>query len=138
MTPEAMAALHAACFPNRPWSAAEFAQLTEARGMIWLTSPDNDGLMFVQSIPPEAEILTIAVAPHAQRKGVARSLIADMCDRLLSAGVTTLFLEVAEDNTAARGLYANAGFAESGRRKAYYPRAEQPAADAVILRKSLA
>ena len=49
-----------------------------------------------------------------------------------------MFLEVAEDNRAARALYAAAGFASVGRRPAYYAR--PGAADAVaalILRRDL-
>ncbi len=51
----------------------------------------------------------------------------------LAAGAQTLWLEVAEDNAAARALYAAAGFEEAGRRRRYYPRANGPV-DALTLR----
>lgn len=135
MTPEAMAALHARCFPARPWTPAEFEQLVQSRGAIWHSSPDHDGLILAQCAPPEAEILTVAVAPESRRKGVARGLIDGLVSALPSVNVSELFLEVAEDNAAARALYAATGFAETGRRKAYYPRRDGPAADALILRR---
>lgn len=137
MTPEAMAALHALCFPDRPWSAAEFAQLTQARGMICHTSPGHDGFILAQCVAPEAEILTIATAPEARRKGIARGLVEGLFTALPAVDVSELFLEVAEDNAAARALYAATGFAEAGRRRGYYPRHGRAAADALILRRSL-
>jgi ribosomal-protein-alanine N-acetyltransferase len=45
---------------------------------------------------------------------------------------------VAEDNAAARALYAKAGFTTEGRRKAYYARSGAPAVDAFILGLNLA
>lgn len=137
MTPEEMAALHARCFSVRSWSVAEFEQLVQARGMIWLTSRDNDGLIFAQYLPPEAEILTVAVSPEARRKGIGRELIDGLLSVLPAVKVSELFLEVAEDNAAARALYESCGFAEAGRRKGYYPRGQGPAVDALILRRTL-
>jgi ribosomal-protein-alanine N-acetyltransferase len=44
-----------------------------------------------------------------------------------------LFLEVAESNGAAIALYKQTGFADVGRRKAYYVRAGAPPEDALML-----
>lgn len=52
-------------------------------------------------------------------------------------GAKTMFLEVAEDNHAARALYQNFGFAMVGRRPGYYARKEQTAMDALILSVAL-
>ena len=106
--------------------------------MIWRVSPNQNGFVFAQSVAPEAEILTIAVAPEARRTGVARALMANLLTDLPTAGVSDLFLEVADDNTAARALYHAIGFETAGRRRGYYPRGNAPAADALILRKALA
>ena len=46
------------------------------------------------------------------------------------------FLEVAEDNAAARALYRAAGWNETGRRRGYYPR-PGGALDAITLAKPL-
>ena len=45
-----------------------------------------------------------------------------------------IWLEVAADNAAARGLYAALGFIEYGRRSKYYKRAGNLAVDAVLMR----
>lgn len=48
-------------------------------------------------------------------------------------GATRLFLEVAEDNAAARALYDRLGFEPAGRRPRYYSRPNGPAVDALLL-----
>lgn len=137
MTPDALAALHARCFPERPWSAAEFSGLIRAPGMVWKTASGQDAFAFARCVPPEAEIITIGVAPEARRRGVARGLMVSLLDVLRGMGVTEIFLEVAEDNTAGRALYAGFGFSQTGRRKMYYARPGGPAVDAVIMSKLL-
>ena len=137
MTPEEMAALHARAFPDSPWSAAEFARLTQARGMVWMVNRDKTGLAFVQYVPPEAELLTLAVDPAARRRGVATDLLRDLFSVLPSVKVDTLFLEVAEDNAAACALYLGESFDLVGRRAGYYARAGTPAVDALIMRRRL-
>lgn len=81
----------------------------------------------------EAEVLTIATRPSAHRKGVARTAMKAATARLTSLGVERVFLEVAEDNVAARGLYESLGFEDVGRRKAYYERGIYPRMDAIIM-----
>ena len=47
-------------------------------------------------------------------------MLARLCEELGSLGISRLFLDVAESNTSARALYDAAGFAQTGRRRAYY------------------
>ena len=56
--------------------------------------------------------------------------------RLAGMGVRSLFLEVDEGNAAARRLYERAGFAEVGRRKAYYQKADGSAATALVMKRT--
>ena len=79
----------------------------------------------------EAEILTIGVA--ARRQGIARALMAAALERARAQGARTMFLEVAADNGAARGLYEMLGFAPAGLRQGYYA----GGADALLLRLEL-
>lgn len=138
MTPEAMAALHAQCFPDRPWSAAEFAGLLDSRHTLLLESPRGDGFILARAVPPEAEILTLAVAPAARRQGIGAGLVSALLSALAARGVTELFLEVADDNLAARALYRSFGFRETGRRRDYYARSDGGRSDAVLMARAVA
>lgn len=77
----------------------------------------------------EAEVLTIATRPSALRQGVARTAMTAAITHAGALGVERVFLEVAEDNLAARGLYESLGFVDVGRRKAYYERGSHPHKD---------
>jgi len=66
------------------------------------------------------DLLRIGVAPSAQRRGLARSLLAALVDRATSAGAQRMLLEVSEENRPALALYAAEGFTEVDRRPRYY------------------
>ena len=57
--------------------------------------------------------------------------------KLGGVGARRVFLEVAEDNRAARGLYSAYGFAGVGRRAGYYGGTADTRADALILARDL-
>lgn len=132
MTPEALADIHAACFPARPWAAAELEALASEAGAV-LQSHESKGFALARMTLDEAELLTIAVLPEAQGQGIGGALLEALVAQLQARDVAQLFLEVAEDNAAARTLYARASFEEIGRRKGYYARAGAPAVDALVL-----
>lgn len=83
---------------------------------------------------PEAELESIAVAPAWQRRRVAHSLFMSLAAYLRGRLAESVFLEVRVSNRPARNLYRSLGFAEAGRRKAYYT---DPTEDAVVLRLDL-
>lgn len=95
------------------------------------------GFVLARSAADEAEILSIAVHSTARRQGLGRALLEAALVEAASRGAKAMFLEVAVDNRAGLGLYTALGFAEAGRRRAYYPRAGGPAADALILKVDL-
>lgn len=124
-----LAALHAPSF-HSPWDEAAFADLLGQTGVF--AAATGEGFILCRVILDEAEILTLSVLPAARNRGLAGRLVASAATIARTAGADRLFLEVAEDNTAARALYARAGFVQTGRRKAYY---ETPTGrtDALIL-----
>ncbi|MFT3688752.1 GNAT family N-acetyltransferase [Paenirhodobacter sp.] len=128
MTPADLAALHARCFTTpRPWSEGEFRDLLAAPFTFLLTAPQ--GFLLGRVIAGEAELLTLAVAPEARRRGTGRALLAGFAETARARGADSAFLEVAEDNAPARALYAAAGWREAGRRRGYY----HPGIDALVL-----
>lgn len=136
MTPEVLAALHGSAFTApRPWSAAEFTALLNSPHVFLLTKPK--AFLLARVIADEAEILTLAVAPTARRRGSARVLIAEFMAEATHRGAQSAFLEVAADNTPARALYAQAGFAEVGRRRGYYAAQDGSQVDALVLKTAL-
>ena len=132
---EILARLHQGCFPES-WNAADFAGLLANPATLGRIAmgPDGEPMAFllVSRVLDEAEILTLAVLPGHRRKGVASLLLARFGEELGSLGVGRLHLEVAAGNAPARALYAAAGFAEAGRRKAYYGNGE----DALLLSRA--
>ena len=135
---ERLAELHAAAF-ERGWSAADIAALTASPGGFVLTVGDlsPEGFILCRAVGGEAEILTLAVAPAARRRGLARGLVEAAEAMARAAGASAMFLEVADDNLPAVGLYAACGFVPVGRRRGYYERGSAPAADAIVMRRDL-
>lgn len=130
MTPAALAALHARAF-DAPWSEAEFSALLAQPGVMAVHR--EAGFLLLRVVLDEAEILTLAVEPDARRRGIGRDLVAEAARSAAAVGVVRLFLEVAEDNAAARGLYLAAGFTQAGRRRGYYARTGASDEDALVL-----
>lgn len=136
MTPDALADIHARCFETpRPWTATEFAALLGAKG-VFLHSMEA-GFALGREVVGEVELLTLAVQPDHQRRGHGRVLLTGFETESIRLGATQSFLEVSQVNAAARALYHSAGYAESGRRPAYYTAQTGPKIDAIVMRKPL-
>ena len=130
-----LATLHAESIAP-PWSADTFATLLDQPGVAgWIAVEQEEpvGLMLARVAADEAEILTLAVLPRARRQGIARDLMAQLVTWAATVQAARLFLEVAEDNVAARGLYERSGFALVGRRNDYYA----PGNDALLLVRTI-
>lgn len=132
-----LVALHARAF-EKPWSADEFAKLLQNPTTFALVSPAVAPVGFILgwAVAGEAEILTVAVAPEARRQGVGRELVTAAAAAAIVRGASSIHLEVAEDNGAARALYAGLGYQETGRRGGYYAGAGAPV-DAILMRRDL-
>lgn len=135
MTPEALAALHARAGGDRPWSAAEFADLLAAPGAV--LAGDGRAFALGRVAADEAEVLMVATDPDHRRRGLASAALAALEAEAALGGAARAVLEVAEDNHAARGLYASRGYAPVGCRSGYYVRPGAPACSALILARPL-
>ena len=133
-TAKRLADLHAQAF-DAPWSVEAFADLLDQAG-VFAMATDN-GFILIRVVADEAEILTLAVRPHDRQRGLGRALVEHGAVEATRRGAVRLFLEVAEDNAAARAFYARTDFVEAGRRVGYYARADGPATDALVLVRDL-
>ena len=134
-----LAAIHAEAFDRpgeTPWNAAAFADLLTQAGVFAVEAPD--GFILMRVVADEAEILTLAVRPVARRGGQGGRLVGEGVLAAAARGAARVFLEVAEDNVAARALYGRAGFVEAGRRPGYYAAADGGRRDALLLALNLA
>jgi tRNA threonylcarbamoyladenosine biosynthesis protein TsaB len=137
-----LAALHAEAFAGQStelWSEQSLRELLAMPGALALLATQGGeqpvGFILLRLAADEAEIITLAVQPQLRRQGVARRLLTVGLAKVTGRGALQCFLEVADTNTAARGLYASAGFAEVGRRPGYYRDATGASRDAILMRK---
>jgi [ribosomal protein S18]-alanine N-acetyltransferase len=130
-----MAVLHASSFA-RPWDEAAMAQFIAVPDTVCLIASAGgspSGMLIARRAADEADLLTLAVAPHCRRAGLGRALLERAITMLQEAGATRLFLEVGEGNDAALGLYRSLGANPVGRRARYY----ESGADAAIFSLAL-
>jgi ribosomal-protein-alanine N-acetyltransferase len=133
-----LARLHQAVFAQG-WDARALKDLAGGGAVALVAGQPGgiEGFILIRVAADEAEILTLAVALVARRKGRARALVAQAAQAAAEAGATRLYLEVGVGNDAARGLYAGLGFRETGRRAGYYRVSGKPPEDALILAAAL-
>ena len=124
-----LANLHQKCFPHKPWSADDFADLKKS-GCEIIAS--QHGFIVYRQTLDEAEIITIGVHPDARRTGIAAAMLGIMQGDLKKSGVKHIFLEVAANNLPARRLYEQDGFVQIGMRPKYYD-----GQDAIMMRKDI-
>lgn len=135
----ALAALHTQAFTlPAPWSARDFQAFQDDPTSFWEWNYALDGQLagfaLFRQIADEAELLTLAVAPHMRRKGIGRAVLLAGVQRLRGRA-RMCFLEVARTNIAARAMYEQAGFVQVGLRKGYYrPDDCKAPVDALVLR----
>lgn len=121
--------LHKACFPHKPWTAQDFADLKKS-GCEIIAS--QNGFAVWRVVADEAEIITIGVHPDARKNGIASAMLTLIEDDVKKHGGNKIFLEVAENNTAARALYEVNGYKQIGTRPKYYDEI-----DAILMEKTL-
>lgn len=120
---EAITAIQDACPTASHWPPQDYLAYSL---LIALLNGRPVGFLCTREVAGEAEVLNLAVAPHARRQGVARALFA----RFATTFRGTVFLEVRESNSDARALYNSLGFKVLTLRKLYY---DNPIETAIVL-----
>ena len=141
---ESLSEIHAGSF-SRGWSPSEFesllvqpgthALIAHSRGILGKKSAA--GFILYRLAADEAEILTVAVARAARRRGVGRALLDDALRHAYRAGAVRMFLEVEDTNRAAIALYRRTEFHEAGRREGYYREGRTTPAGALVMLRQL-
>lgn len=119
------------------WSAAQLLTLFALPSARVCLARDGDrpcGFYAARIAGPESELLLLAVDPVWRGRGVGRRLIDDWQNWAADEGAEDYFLEMRADNSAAN-LYREAGFAECGRRPAYYRGGDGVVRDAITMRR---
>ncbi|WP_091785168.1 ribosomal protein S18-alanine N-acetyltransferase [Pedococcus dokdonensis] len=136
---DAVVALETSLFPDDAWTAASvWAELAARPRRSYVVVESSDGELAgyggVDLGGEVADIMTMAVAPHAQGHGLGRRLLDELVARAVADHAAYLMLEVRADNGPARKLYDSTGFETISVRKRYY----QPGdVDAIIMRLKL-
>ena len=135
-----LASLHAGCFADS-WSPQSMLDVLQAPGTFGFIAEISDappiGLALARVAVDDAELLTLGTEPGWRRGGIARRLVTATLREARTRGAKRLFLEVAEDNRAARALYETESFRIVGRRRGYYVKLGGPPTDALTMRREL-
>ncbi|MDR2000450.1 MAG: ribosomal protein S18-alanine N-acetyltransferase [Zoogloeaceae bacterium] len=123
------------CAHRFPWTRGNFDDSFKAGHSAWVLREGNVligyGLLMMSG--DDADLLNITIAPEAQRRGWGLLLLDHLFTVARRHGATRMILEVRQGNDAALALYRHAGFAEIGRRRAYYQGKE----DAIVMAHEL-
>ena len=132
--------LHAECFDEARWDqrvVTKILALPGAYGFIVLEHEVPAGFVLARVAADDCEILSLGVRRASRQSGLGRELLRAALSFANVSKARAVHLEVAEDNTAARHLYAVEGFSVTGRQRGYYRRAGYPEIAAPVLSRDL-
>ncbi len=135
---DAVVAVEVRAYPY-PWSRGNFIDSLAAGYAAKLARGEDGGLVgYFIAMPgvDELHLLNLTVAPEPQGRGHGGALLQAVVAQAAALPAARLLLEVRESNQRARRLYAGHGFAEVGRRRAYYP-ARHGREDAIVMSLAL-
>ncbi|MBL8806835.1 MAG: GNAT family N-acetyltransferase [Rhodospirillales bacterium] len=121
---DVLSAMHRETFDDG-WSPDAMREVMRSPGTFALLAAEGDspaGFAIGRRAADEAELLSIGVLAGYRRFGVGRALVVALAACVPRA--RAMFLEVGEDNPAARALYTSMGFVVVGRRPDYYRRGD--------------
>lgn len=135
----ALDALEQRLFPDDAWSQATWwSELAGRPRRSYVVEEDSSGAVVayggVDLGGEVADVMTMAVAPEAQGRGLGRAVLEELVARARADSAEHLMLEVRADNEPARKLYDSNGFEVLTVRRRYY----QPGdVDAIVMRRVL-
>ncbi len=118
------------------WTRRQFEAEVRGPGSLFLVAEDGGGIAgygVLWKVPPEAQLLNLAVDRKRARKGVGRELLQALSIMAKGGGCAVMTLEVSARNAPALTLYEKTGFRVVGRRPKFY----NDGSDAVLMDLSL-
>ncbi|HEV2221777.1 MAG TPA: ribosomal protein S18-alanine N-acetyltransferase [Candidatus Acidoferrales bacterium] len=137
---DAVIEIQTQCREASQWPRREYellaAPVANDTAPCWVAENDGrvDGFLVARKLTDEMEILNLAVAVAARRKGIASQLLREAMNWAAKNGVSKVHLEVRASNAPAKAFYQSHGFHSTGKRPNYY---RDPPEDALLLRTSL-
>lgn len=106
----------AAQLARAPWARMVRTRQVTLFGL-WRAAGDKARFLLSakSDVPVRPRILSLAVRPAAQGRGIGRQLLSSGIASLQERGAERVRLEVRPDNAAALALYQSVGFQEAGR-----------------------
>jgi len=104
------------------WSRAQYAEeIGSGRGLLAvLDNGEVRGYFVLRQVPPEAQLVDLAVRPRDHGRGLGRALLDGAAAAARAWGCAKITLEVSAANEPALRLYRRAGFQVVGRRPKFY------------------
>ena len=122
------------------WTRSQCAGILPLSGVVLMLARDEQGevrgFSLLRTVADEAELLLLAVAPSAQRRGVGGSLLSHFIEHAQRRGARRLHLEVRDGNPAV-AMYRAFGFKAEGRRPKYYAGHDGCQHDALTMARQL-
>lgn len=122
------------------WTHQTFQSALAAGYDCWLARDVSGtlvGYFVLMKVVDEVHLLTIAINPDWQGKGLGRGLMDKVIELAKTMQMESLLLEVRLSNKRALEIYRRYGFDQIGQRKNYYAGPDQTREDALVMRRML-
>jgi ribosomal-protein-alanine N-acetyltransferase len=120
-----------------PWTTGNFLDSLYSGYETWVVREVAGrlaGYFLIMLAMDEAHLLNVTVRRDLQGHGLGRKLLDKVVAVARKKGATSVLLEVRPSNSRALMIYERYGFARIGRRKGYYPAANNTREDAIVMR----
>lgn len=118
---------------SHPWSKdAIKKELSNPAASYFVATQEKEviGYAGMWHMADEGEVINIAVSSTNRCKGIGAQLLEALLEEAIAHQLTSVFLEVRENNKTAQSLYKRHGFNIIGIRKRYY---RDPEEDAILM-----
>lgn len=125
---------------SHPWTHGNFVDSIQSGYQCWVLRDAGGvllGYFFMMAALDEAHLLNISVHGDMHRRGIGKMMLDKVCILAHQQQMQSVLLEVRPSNTRAIEIYQRYGFAEIGRRRDYYPAADDKREEAIVMRLPL-